>query len=74
MAKYNDLCAYVQRDKPTIILLTETWLTSLIPDGMVSLTGYTLYRKERIASREGGVCIYIADHLFQHFELIALPL
>ncbi|KAJ3651651.1 hypothetical protein Zmor_017676 [Zophobas morio] len=36
---------------------------------MVSLTGYTLYRKDRIASRGGGVCVYIADHLFFTFRV-----
>ncbi|XP_063911135.1 uncharacterized protein LOC135128171 [Zophobas morio] len=73
MAKYNDLCALVQQDKPDIILLAETWLTSSIPDGMVSLNGYTLFRRDRIGSKGGGVCIYLADEVLSTFHVSNIP-
>ncbi|KAJ3652272.1 hypothetical protein Zmor_018251 [Zophobas morio] len=73
MAKYNDLCALVQQDKPDIILLAETCLTSSIPDGMVSLNGYTLFRRDRIGSKGGGVCIYLADEVLSTFHVSNIP-
>ena len=59
VAKYDDFCAHVSAYKPSIILLSETWLTSRVPDSMVSAAGYTIFRSDRIDKKGGGVCMYI---------------
>ena len=69
MAKYNDLNAFVQEDKPSIIILTETWLSASVPDGIIALDGYTIYRSDRNRSKGGGVCIYLADQIFSEFHI-----
>jgi hypothetical protein len=56
LAKYDDFCTFVGRDEPSIILLTETWLSSSILDSLVSLRGYTVFRG---ISSAGGVMVFV---------------
>ncbi|XP_063920755.1 uncharacterized protein LOC135135589 [Zophobas morio] len=72
MAKYNEFCALVATECPSIIMLSETWLTSSIPSGMAFLNGYTLFRKDRAERKGGGVCIYILDQILADFVVIPL--
>ena len=51
--------------KPSIIALTETWLTNDTPDSFLSLPTYNIYRQDR-ASRGGGVLIAISDKMISH--------
>ncbi|KAJ3639011.1 hypothetical protein MTP99_002338 [Tenebrio molitor] len=69
LAKYDDFCAFVGRDEPSIILLTETWLSSSIPDSLVSIRGYTLFRRDRFGRRGGGVCMYFANRVLTNFKI-----
>ena len=43
---------------PYLICITETWLTSEIPDGELLITGFNLYRTDSIRGRAGGVGVY----------------
>jgi hypothetical protein len=47
MAKIDDLILFVQLHKPAFLLITETFLSNSIPDSLVNLDGYTLYRTDR---------------------------
>ena len=38
---------------PDIIANTKLWINSDIPDASVSLTNYTLYRKDRLFQKNG---------------------
>ncbi|KAK0146537.1 hypothetical protein N1851_014143 [Merluccius polli] len=46
-----------------ILLITETWLHSSIPDSAIELAGYTAQRHDRTVnsgkSRGGGLCVYV---------------
>lgn len=46
-----------------ILLFTETWLQSSIPDSAIELAGYTAQRQDRTVdsgkSRGGGLCVYV---------------
>ena len=44
-----------------VLCLTETWLSSNIPDTFVDVQGYKIYRCDK--GRGGGVCIYVKDCL-----------
>ena len=47
-----------------IVLLSETWLHSLILDESVSLDGYTVFRNDREQGRRGGgVLIYVKSNI-----------
>jgi hypothetical protein len=54
MAKIDDLILFVQLYKPAFLLITETFLSNSIPDSLVNLDGYTLYRTDRSDGRAGG--------------------
>ncbi|KAI5645579.1 endonuclease-reverse transcriptase domain-containing protein [Phthorimaea operculella] len=48
--------------KPTLIVVTETWLKPNIPDCLIRIPNYNnIYRDDRINKRSGGVAIYVAN-------------
>jgi hypothetical protein len=69
MAKIDDLILFVQLHKPAFLLITETFLSNSIPDSLVNLDGYTLYRTDRSDGRAGGgSSIYIATNIVNEFK------
>ncbi len=47
-----------------VICLTETWMSAMVPDSAIELTGFSVHRSDRTEeltgkSRGGGVCFYI---------------
>ncbi len=47
-----------------VIWLTETWMSAMVPDSAIELTGFSVHRSDRTKeltgkSRGGGVCFYI---------------
>ena len=50
--------------QPDIIGITESWAHSEVFDGELSLSGYDLFRKDRMLNRRGGgVLLYVRSHL-----------
>jgi len=45
------------------ICLSETWLKPAIPDRMISMPGFTLYRHDRVGKGGGGVAFYIRSSI-----------
>jgi hypothetical protein len=45
------------------VLLTETWLSDVVPNSLVFLDGYSIYRKDQNHKKRGGVCIYVSNEL-----------
>ncbi len=48
----------------SVICLTETWMSVMVPDSAIKLTGFSVYRSDRTKeligkSRGGGVCFFI---------------
>ena len=46
-----------------IAAITETWLKESIPDAIVNIEGYQLFRRDRKHKGHGGVCLYIGNHI-----------
>ncbi len=47
-----------------VICLTETWMSAMVPDSAIELTGFSVHRSDRTKeltgkSRGGGVCFYV---------------
>ncbi len=47
-----------------VICLTETWMSAMVPDSAIELTGFSVHSSDRMEeltgkSRGGGVCFYI---------------
>lgn len=63
MTKIDELRISIASSNPTFILITETWLHSAIPDTLINIPQYKLYRNDREIMRGGGVCIYVKESL-----------
>ena len=58
----------VEDNDPHIICITESWATPDISDAELGMTGYVMFRKDRIGSRGGGVILYIKGFI-QAYEI-----
>jgi len=64
--KHNELEMYVLEEKFDIVCITETWMNPSILDSEMSISGYTLHRKDRNhvdKHRGGGVAVYVHNDL-----------
>ena len=59
--KRNELNIMVEDNDPHIIGITESWATPDISDAELGMTGYAMFRKDRIGRRGGGVILYIKE-------------
>ena len=60
----NELRAFLmQSPRIHIIALTETWLNSNISDAEVSLPGLTLFRRDRLERKGGGVAVFVSESI-----------
>lgn len=66
MAKFGEFVAAVEDEKPACFMISETWLNSQIPDSLIAVPGYSVFRGDRGDRRGGGVCIYVKDSLFKN--------
>lgn len=39
--------------------LTKSWLSFAIPDALVLLNGYTIFKQDRVDRNEEEICIYV---------------
>ena len=53
---------------PHIIGITESWATTDITDAELGLTGYVMFRRDRIGRKEGGVILYVKESI-QAYEI-----
>ena len=61
--KRNDLNNMVEDIDPHIIGITESWATPDISDAELGMTGYVMFRKDRLGRRGGGVILYIKESI-----------
>jgi len=62
--KLGELSHLMKRDKPHIVLIQETWLKpNKQTDADVSIPGYSIFRKDRIASEHGGIVSYVREDI-----------
>ena len=58
--------SYIEQGDFDILGFTETWLTDSIADVEIELTGYKIFRKDRVSNvktQGGGVLWYIKDDI-----------
>ena len=61
----NELNIMVQDIDPHILGITESWANTDITDAELGLTGYVMFRRDRIGRRGGGVILYMLKNLFR---------
>ena len=66
--KKNELNIMVEDIDPHIIGITESWANIDITDAELGLTGYVMFRKDRIGRRGVGVILYVKESI-QAYEI-----
>ena len=66
--KKNELNIMVEDIDPHIIGITESWANTDITDAELGLTGYVMFRRDRIGRRGGGVVLYVKESI-QAYEI-----
>ena len=61
--KKNELNIMVEDIDPHIIGITESWATTDITDAELGLTGYVMFRRDRIGRSGGGVILYVIESI-----------
>ena len=56
--KVDEIQQVAELNNVNAICITETWLSPSVPDSSVVIPGYNLFRKDRVNTTGGGVCIY----------------
>ena len=54
---------------PHIIGITKSWATPDISDAELGMTGYVMFRKDRLGRRGGGVILYIKESSIKAYEI-----
>ena len=63
VTKIDDLTVLLKNNHVDIACITESWLSSSVPDSAVNINGYTIVRNDRSLNIGGGVCFYIRSSL-----------
>ena len=66
--KKNKLNIMVEDIDPHITCITESWANRDITDAELGLTGYVMFRRDRIGRRGGGVILYVKESI-QAYEI-----
>ena len=53
---------------PHIIGTTESWATTNISDAELEMTGYVMFRKDRVGKMGGGIILHILESI-QAYEI-----
>ena len=61
--KKNELNIMVEDIDTHIIDITESWANTDITDAELGLTGYVMFRRDRIGRRGGGVILYVKESI-----------
>ena len=61
--KKNELYFMVEDIYPHIIGITESWANTDIKDAELGLTGYVMFRRDRIGRRGGGIILYVKESI-----------
>ena len=66
----QELSDYFRRVEVTAIntIITESWATPDTSDAELGMTGYVMFRKDRLGRRGGGVVLYIKESI-QAYEI-----
>ena len=66
--KKNELNIMVEDTDPHIIGITESWAITDITDAELGLTGYVMFRRDRVGRRGGGVILNVKESV-QAYEI-----
>lgn len=67
--KITEVQEFIDRNKVSLALVTETWLKSAVEDTVVDIPGFSIVRRDRASNAHGGVCLHIKDDYFRFKKL-----
>ena len=73
MNKINELRTLAFIHKPSIILITETWLTHNISNDEIDINDYHSYRGDRLIGNGGGCMIYVNKDYSSNYFSFDMP-
>lgn len=83
LPKLDMVYIWAKNTNADVIVISESWLNKSISDKDISITGYKVFRSDRL-KKGGGVAIYVKEHLeaslllsvsiAKQYELLALNL
>ena len=53
----DELEHVIKQNCADLVFISETWLKSSVPDEVIEINGYRVFRRDRIGKEHGGVCI-----------------
>ena len=59
----NELNIMVEDIDPHITGITESWANTDITDAELGLSGYVMFRRDRIGRRGGGIILYVKESI-----------
>ena len=63
VTKKKEINIMVEDIDPHIIGITESWTNTDITDAELGLTGYVMFRRDRIGRRGGGFILYVKESI-----------
>jgi hypothetical protein len=67
--KKEELEVIISQCSPDVVMITETWLSDIVPDEVVNIPKFSLVRKDRPIGRGGGVQVYIRESITYKLRL-----
>lgn len=59
--KTDELALLINQHHVSVAAISESWLHDGIDSSVVNVPGYTLFRRDRLHGRGGGVCAFVSD-------------
>ena len=70
--KMDEISYFMLHNHVDLAFITETWLRESIPDSIIHIPGYTVFRRDSgIRDNHGGVCIYVQANQLRKFKQIS---
>lgn len=73
VSKLDEWKLNINTHQPTVALITESWLNCKIPDSLISIPGYNLFRSDRENHLGGGVLILVKREISGHHVRVTIP-
>ena len=59
--KIDELAQVLKNNNVDLVFIAETWLKDKIPDDVIRISDFKVFRRDRKEREHGGVCLYISS-------------
>ena len=54
---------FISKFNPDVFCVTESWLNESIPDYLIGVNNFSIFRSDRERKLGGGVCVYVRRNI-----------